>query len=176
MKLSMLYGNAKIYFENVRGNVKEYFEKMGRLDLLAKRPRTIFNKRASFNTNPSQEYGYPMSNKAIKMDGVFYIRDWLVEERMNNDDKIVRNLDRIWDIALLKELVSFDLDGNYDRVMAFMGAIIGINERHNKFELLMKEGSKTADKSIDYSIFDTLGNRELTSAHRKHRINSLKID
>lgn len=44
-KLSLLYGKAKIYFENNVGNVKDYFEKIQRLDLLALQPITVFNKK-----------------------------------------------------------------------------------------------------------------------------------
>lgn len=65
-KLSLFYGNAKIYFENAVGNVKDYFEKIHRLDLLATQPVNIFNKKASYNTNETLIYGYPMSNDKIK--------------------------------------------------------------------------------------------------------------
>ncbi len=65
-KLSLFYGNAKIYFENAIGNVKDYFEKIRRLDLLAAQPTTVLNRKASYNTNPSVIYGYPMSNDKIK--------------------------------------------------------------------------------------------------------------
>lgn len=95
-KLSLMYGNAKIYFENVRGNVKEYFEKVKRLDLLAKLPTTVFNKKASFNTGPSTIYGYPMSSRTMKMEGVQYIRDWLLEPRGETTAGItLRNIDFI---------------------------------------------------------------------------------
>lgn len=75
MKLSMFYGNAKIYFENVRGNVKEYFEKMKCLHLLASKPTTVFNKKAKASSAPSREYGFPMSNRIMKLEGLQYIRD-----------------------------------------------------------------------------------------------------
>lgn len=65
-KLSLFYGNAKIYFENAVGNVKDYFEKIKRLDLLAKQPVNVLNRKASFNTTESVIYGYPMSNEKIK--------------------------------------------------------------------------------------------------------------
>lgn len=130
-KLSLMYGNAKIYFENVRGNVKEYFEKVKRLDLLAKLPTTVFNKKASFNTGPSTIYGYPMSSRTMKMEGVQYIRDWLLEPRGETTTGVtLRNIDFIWDRALLQEMLTFSLDGNFDSVMAFMGCIIGLNETH----------------------------------------------
>lgn len=65
-KLSLFYGNAKIYFENAVGNIKDYFDKIKRLDLLASQPTSVLNRKASFNTGPSAVYGYPMSNDKIK--------------------------------------------------------------------------------------------------------------
>lgn len=184
MKLSMFYGNAKIYFENVRGNVKEYFEKNKRLDLLAKRPQTLFNKKASFRTTVSQEYGYPMTSKTMKMDGLLYIRDWLVEPRMSNSEgEMVRNLDRIWDRALLQELVAFNLDGNFDRVMGFMGCIIGLNETQNIYEHKFKELSKSDRTHLVDIDFLTVGSAKSSSfnireinAHRRSQITSIVQD
>jgi len=95
MKLSMLYGNAKIFFENAVGNVKEYFEKHKKLHLLAKTPTTIFTKKASYDHGRNISYGYPMNSRKIKMDGLQYIRDWLVEERGTDQGVKIRNLDRI---------------------------------------------------------------------------------
>src|SRR5690606_21498271 len=66
MKLSMMYGNATVYFENSVGNVKEYFEKHKKLYLLAKAPQTVLSKKASYASGAPVIYGYPMSNKAIK--------------------------------------------------------------------------------------------------------------
>lgn len=65
-KLSLFYGGAKIYFENNVGNVKDYFEKIRRLDLLARQPVTVFNKKASYESSPQVIYGYAMSNDKVK--------------------------------------------------------------------------------------------------------------
>lgn len=73
-KLSLLYGKAKIYFENNVGNVKDYFEKIQRLDLLALQPITVFNKKASYNTMQSMIYGYSISNDKVKWEALQYLR------------------------------------------------------------------------------------------------------
>jgi len=65
-KLSLFYGNAKIYFENAVGNIKDYFDKIKRLDLLARQPTTVLNRKASYDTVQPNIYGYPMSNDKIK--------------------------------------------------------------------------------------------------------------
>ena len=142
LKLSLFY-NAKVYFENVRGNVKEYFEKNKYLSKLAKQPTTIFNKKAVYATNAPLIYGYPMSSRAMKQEMIHYIRDWLMEIRGVDDDaNVIRNLDRIWDRALLQELIAFNWDGNFDRVMGLGGAIIGLQEMTNKQEIYMSNKDK----------------------------------
>lgn len=127
-KLALFY-NAKIYFENSVGNVKDYFEKVKRLDLLASQPLTVFNKKASYDTRPSFTYGYPMSNQKVKWEALQYLRTFLLEER--DPSTQLRNLDMIKDPGLLSELISFSLQGNFDRVMGLVGAIIGLEEIHN---------------------------------------------
>jgi hypothetical protein len=50
-----------------------------------------------------------------------------MQERGN--DK--RNLDVIPDNFLLQQLIAFNMDGNFDAVMGFIGCIIGLEEIHN---------------------------------------------
>ena len=131
-RLSLFYGNAKIYFENNVGNVKDYFEQVRRLDLLATQPLTVFNKKATAASTQNFVYGYPMSNDKIKWEALQYLRSWLLEIRETKEDgTTVRNLDMICDIGLLQELLAFNLDGNFDRVMSLIGCIIGLEETTN---------------------------------------------
>jgi len=141
-QLSLFYGNAKIYFENNVGNVKDYFEKIKRLDLLASQPVTVFNRKASYNTGPVLTYGYQISNDKVKWEAIQYLRAWLLEPREDNK----RNVDYILDPGLLQELISFRMDGNFDRVMSLVGCIIGMEEIHN----LMK---RKQDNSVSMSQF-----------------------
>jgi len=131
-KLSLFYGNAKIYFENAVGNVKDYFEKVKRLELLALQPTTLFNRKASYNTGQPLIYGYPMSNEKIKWEALQYVRNWLLETREVTETKITRNLDLIPDPFLLQQLIHFNMEGNFDAVMGFIGCVIGLEEIYNK--------------------------------------------
>jgi hypothetical protein len=137
LKLSLFYGEAKIYFENVRGNVKEYFEKKKKLHLLATQPTTIFTSKASYNllASASKIYGYPMKSREDKIDAILYAVEWLLEERgEDREGNMIRNLDLIPDPALIDEMLFFNLDGNFDRVMGFLGCIVGLVERFNQYE------------------------------------------
>lgn len=145
-KLSLFYGNAKIYFENAVGNVKDYFEKIKRLDLLAAQPTTVLNRKASYNTNPSVVYGYPMSNDKIKWEAVQYVRTWLLQEREKGVDNTKRNLDLLTCPYLLKQLAAFNMDGNFDSVMALVGCVIGLEELYNT--------SRTESQLTQYNDLD----------------------
>lgn len=141
-----LYYNARIYFENSVGNVKDYFEKVSRLDLLATQPLTLFNKKAASITT-TLVYGYPMPNHRVKLEALQYLRNWLLTPR---DEKTL-NLDLIPDPALLSELISFTLEGNFDRVMSLVGAVIGLEEQNNllKRRLYNEAELSSLDREID---------------------------
>jgi hypothetical protein len=74
LKIAMYY-NAKVHFENNVGNVKEYFEKMKKLSMLAKSPTTILSKKASFEQGEQTNKGISISNQHIKMEALSYVRD-----------------------------------------------------------------------------------------------------
>jgi hypothetical protein len=174
-KLALMY-NAKVMFENNVGNVKDFFEKKKRLDLLYKRPSSVLsNKDALHSVSMSIDYGYPLSNQKLKMEALQYLRTWLLEERgrenvkkqivtydkfgkkkileiiesqsvkeedairmKNGEDlsseryKQIRNLDKIHDRRLLEELISYNLDGNFDAVHGCIGAVLALEEDYNK--------------------------------------------
>ena len=107
----------------------------------------------------------------MKLDGIQYIRDWLLEVRERTPDgKEYRNLDRIWDKGLLQEMISFDLEGNYDRVMGFMGCIVGLNETHNQYEKEIKQ------QSIEMNTIDFLSNNPKLFRTSDNRVNVKVID
>jgi hypothetical protein len=147
-KLSMFYGNATIYFENTAGNIKGYFEKIRRLDLLATQPTSVLSRKASHNASPGSNiiYGFPMSNDKIKWEALQYVRTWLLQERelVNNVPK--RNLDLITDPYLLQQLISYNLDGNFDAVSGLIGCIIGQEELHAK--------SRSREEVEQYTLLD----------------------
>lgn len=146
LKLARFY-NATVYFENSVGNVKEYFEKHKALSYLATQPKTVFTNKASYEQGSSVAiYGYPMDSRRNKLDALQYVKDWLLEERgTDKEGRVVRNLDVIPDTALLDELIFFNLEGNFDRVMGFAGCIVGLEETHNQYEdSLLKKIEKTS--------------------------------
>ena len=163
MKLALFY-NSKVWFENNVGNVKEFFEKKKRLDLLALKPNSVFNKQASFTKGQTLEYGYSISNDKVKLEALSYLRDWLLEERSRIEEisikeqfgetayvenqSVSRNLDIIPCKATLQELASFNLFGNFDRVMGMIGCVLAMEETYNKYTLKPKDNGFNINMSF----------------------------
>ena len=127
--LSDYYG-CKIGFENDRGEVIPYakrFRKMHRLQ----EEFEMLDKRELQSKNVKRQYGMHMT-EARKKQGEIYIRDWLNTPRSTDvDGKKTLNLHKIYDLALLTELIKFNHKGNFDRVMALMIGMYHTRELYN---------------------------------------------
>lgn len=84
---------------------------------------------------------------------------WLLEEREEGK----RNLDLISDPALIQELISFNMDGNFDRVMGFVGCIIGLQETQNLNKRRQEFFSEENQMSKDWDKF-IVNNKNLFNA------------
>lgn len=78
-------------------------------------------------------------NKEIKLWGERLIRDWLNEEYAPGS----KNLTKVFSEPLLEELISYNEDGNFDRVMAFMMIMIYKEELHHVHVKSKKEYDKS---------------------------------
>lgn len=149
-KLMMLYGSPPggLFFENDRGDhVVEYFRKRNKLWLLATKPMYVLSKGDSAGGGRSVTYGYNIGGGrgTIKRTAIGYLRDWLLEVRNKNEEGVeLRNLNLLNDRALLEELLAFNYEDNFDRVMGMLGCVIGLKER---MEVLKKEEYQLIDNS-----------------------------
>ncbi len=143
-KLAMWYGNHSkmISFER-GGNVKEYFEKKKKLNLLMTQPTTIMSYKSGGGNSKILLYGTPITGFEQKFEAITLVRDWLLEVKGETEDgKIVRNLNMIRDLRLLEEMIAFDFEGNFDSTLAFAECIIGLKERYNQFSNEMMQEKK----------------------------------
>lgn len=134
-KILMMYGNPLqgLWFEGNRGDyVKGYFEKKYKLHHLCLRPQ--IEKGVRVLKRPIAEYGWITGNRTSKIQLIDMLAEWLKEETVVNG-VIKRNYERIPDIALVREMIAFDLDkGNYDRIFGLIGCIVGLREKVNQYE------------------------------------------
>lgn len=140
--LAELY-NTEIMYENEVTHVKSYFERRKKLHLLAAQPDGVIS-RAVNNSTVARTYGIHMIEK-LKDAGEKYIKQWLLEERdFDENGKVIYNLDKIYDPALLEELILFNRKGNFDRVMAFMMVMFQCAEEEENKEYGEQEENSNA--------------------------------
>lgn len=125
------YYNAKIGFENDRGELIAYAKRHRKLHKLQEEFEML-DKRELRSRNVRRQYGMHMTEQR-KRQGELYIRDWLVTPRHTDEDgNVTLNLHKIYDPALLQELIKFNHKGNFDRVMAFMVGMYHTRELYNR--------------------------------------------
>jgi hypothetical protein len=63
--------------------------------------------------------------EALKTHGETLIKNWLEEEYAPGQ----LNLTKLRSVPLIKELIAYNRDGNFDRVMAFMLCMYAVQEK-----------------------------------------------
>ena len=124
------YYNAKIGFENDRGEVIAYAKRFRQLHKL--QPEfEMLDKKELQSRQVRRTYGMHMT-ESRKRQGEIYIRDWLNSLRgVDDNEKKLLNLQKIYDPALIQELIKFNHKGNFDRVMALMVGMYHTRELYN---------------------------------------------
>ena len=124
------YYGCKIGFENDRGEVIAYAKRHRKLHKLQEEFEMLDKKELRSRT-VKRQYGMHMT-EARKRQGEIYIRDWLNTVRSTDEHgKQTLNLHKIYDPALLTELIKFNQQGNFDRVMALMIGMYHSRELYN---------------------------------------------
>ena len=128
--LAGLY-NARIGFENDRGDVIGYAKRYRMLHMLQPEFEFLENKELQ-SQRVRRGYGMHMTD-ARKRQGELYLRDWMDSKRGRLlDDSYQLNMHKIYDLALLEELKRFNgKEGNFDRAMALMVGMFMMQEMFN---------------------------------------------
>ena len=121
-----------------------YFETKQSLRLLHAQPLII--KSISPTSNVNRGYGTHMTIQ-IKNQIETWTRDWLKTEI----EPGILQLTKIRSIPLLKELIAYNVTGNFDRVIAFMLCMMQDLEMH---KLVVQEAQEE-------NIFDSFFTRKL---------------
>lgn len=122
------YYNAQTLYENQLKGLKVYFQQKKCLYLLKEQPAIL--QDIVKNSKVARGYGIHMT-QGIKAQCELYLRDWLLEERGQDESgEPIRNLHTIMSIPLLQELIAYNKDGNFDRAIAFMVTILHSHENH----------------------------------------------
>lgn len=150
--LADLY-NCEIMHENEVTHVKNYFRRIKRLDQLAAQPDNVISKSIKEST-VARVYGCHMVDK-IKEDAEKYLKDWLLQIRdYDENGNPILNLETIYSIGLLEELIRYNRKGNFDRVISFFMVLIQLQE-----EELDKDYSKSSGINLS-EIINYFDNKE----------------
>ena len=116
---ALLWYNGVCLYENNFNGLKTHFQYKNSLHLLAFAPGTLKANKEGLNNTI---YGIRMSGNStegLKSELLIYLRDWLTEKV----DGEKMNLHYIYSKGLLKELIGYNDEGNFDRVIALMLAV-----------------------------------------------------
>jgi len=129
----VVYYNANLLYENEKRGLEWYFEEKKCLFLMKDQPQ-IIDKIIKHSTvrRPKGIHMVP----AIKEQAEIWAKDWLLEE----DGEGNYNLTKIYDTFLLKQLISYDDERNFDSVISFLLAILMKREMY-----LVKVQEKTTE-------------------------------
>lgn len=129
-----IYYNAKVLYENQLKGMKNYFLQKNSLHYMWEQPDHMIKDMIK-DSKVQRGYGVHMNRGANGSSGIkdmceLYLKDWLYTERQDEDGVKLFNFHTIKSIALLKELIAYDAEGNYDRVIAMMLCILQTKELH----------------------------------------------
>lgn len=110
------YNHHECLIETNVGNFKAYVQNRHKLHLLALTPGITQNKVKDANST----YGIWLGNKKLKNDLILYVDNWL-RKPVDAEGKL--QLQYIYSEGLLKELIGFNEEGNFDRVSALCCAV-----------------------------------------------------
>jgi hypothetical protein len=130
-RLLTIYYNGLNLCENDEISFIEYMKAKGDAPLyLTRQSDLYFLKEVVPNTTVNREYGIHRSAEKIRdyLHGCLkkYTEEIIFEERDDNDNiiKRVTGMSKILDPMLLEEIIQFNEDGNFDRIVAFELALV----------------------------------------------------
>lgn len=119
LNLAIMYNCVgSVLFERNIGDTKAYFELNNALKYLMKEPAILSPKEVqNIDTRP---YGIRM-NDILKAEGAKKLRDLLEKVTGHNyEDEPIQFIRTVLDIGLLEECLKWDMEGNFDRVSAWI--------------------------------------------------------
>lgn len=148
----LLFYNARCLFENNKKGLFSYFSRMNCLYLLADSPEYLKDKELiKYSSIGNRTKGYtatlPVNNYANDR-----IREWLIKpytmqvtaDNGEGEEVTEANLYKIKSRGLLKELILFNPDGNFDRIRA-LGALMLYREE----KMILYKGEMKRDDTLE---------------------------
>jgi hypothetical protein len=120
-----LYYNAKVLYENEKKGLHTYFSQKHSDYILADQPDILSDIVKGSKVN--RKKGIHMSTPIIDWS-IGRVNEWLREEFSPGH----MNLEKIFSVPLLQELIAYNPKGNFDRVRAFQCVMLLREQMHNR--------------------------------------------
>jgi|TARA_R110000803_G_scaffold196714_1_gene260020 hypothetical protein len=145
----LLYFNASGMYEQNLPGLFTYFEKKKSLYLLAETPYQLRNSD-TYRTGTNTSKGISATGK-VNSTARDFIKSWLLEQVSQNSEK--RVIETIYSIAIIKELIMWNPDGNFDRVSS-----LGMLMWHDATtQMHIKEKVEATKSFLESDYFKGLG-------------------
>jgi len=142
------YYNAKVMFENDRGQILQDFRAWKCLNLLETEPTFAWDKNVK-STGSGRVYGVSMGSGGRKLTALLLFKEWLYTKRgVREDGTPVYNLHYIYDLPTLLEIKRWKPKGNFDRLSALLVGMFDLKE----LSILNKPAGTTKTRNRD-SVF-----------------------
>lgn len=169
VRLLCLFYNARCLYESNKKGQFAYFQRLNCTHLLAETPEYLRDKQlVKYSAFGSNAYGVNAS-AGINEYGFRLIRDWLLKpctvinkENGNEVEVQVPNLAFLKNRALIEELVSFNMEMNFDRVHALKMVMLYREEK-----LILYQGDPRKGKEVNDANY--LGNDKFFSDNFDNR-------
>lgn len=140
--------NAQIMHENEVTGVKNYFRRIKRLNLLASQPDLVISKNVK-TSRVARVYGCHMVG-VLKDAAERYVKEWLLTVvDFDEHGNPIRNLDRIYSVRLLEELIAYYRKGNFDLVSALFMCMFQVQEESLDKEYSEGKTNKKFDELLE---------------------------
>lgn len=151
------YYNAKIGFENDRGDVIGYGKRFNLLEWLEEEFELAYDEQIA-TKHRIRKFGMHMGSgkeDKRKMQGLIYLNDWLLTPRGKDENgNPILNMHTIYCPVTLQEIEKFRVDGNYDRVIALVILMYYRNELFYKdIEVETKRKEKARQSLFNTPLF-----------------------
>jgi hypothetical protein len=171
-KLIAMYGDCPqmFYFEADRGeDCINHYSKKKKLHLLAPRPQS----HDSMTQQHIRKFGFVVGGRLDKLNKLSSLHDLLLQE-IDDGTKKIRFVETIPDIHLIREIMAYDIEGNFDAVSATLGLVVAI-EQLEKFAIndlqgknIKREKNRLSFLSQNPMIFKPYDDQSYREQHRQN--------
>lgn len=170
-KLLAMYGNPNqgLWFEKNRGqDCRAHYIRKHKGQLLSLTPQ--YQEGSSVMQRNIQSFGYVVGNRITKLRLAKMMRDWLLEEveiNCGNNwyDGIKKNFERVPCLFLIRQMIGYNLDDNFDAFDGFRGCVLGLREYETKLSSDTNRERRRQENSV---LSYYLNNQRIFKQHERY--------